>query len=65
MKIVTVRKDHHCSSRKNDGLLCGRIIKKGEKAKVLTRKRLRVDGSGTYFETDYYHQNCKVERFEA
>ena len=55
MKIVTVRKNHDCCNPE-----CGKPIKKGEKAKTVLMKYVRADSSGFYYETYYFHLNCKV-----
>ena len=60
VKVVTVRKDHSCSSVDAKGLLCPRPINKGEKAKVESLKFGRV--SGSYFQTSYYHMECPMRR---
>ena len=53
MKKVKVRKLHYCD-------FCDKPIKKGEIAKVTTRKVGRVSGMGSYFTTYYFHENCPI-----
>lgn len=60
VRIVTVRKDHHCDSIDDEGFQCPRTIKKGEKAKVESTKIGRVSGSGSYWTTSYYHLKCPM-----
>jgi len=62
VKVVTVRKDHDCSSVDNEGFQCSRPIKKGEKAKTESTKFGRVSGHGSYWITLYYHINCPMRR---
>ena len=53
MKVVKTRKTHDC-------FYCGKVIPKGSLAKVWLEKITRVDGSGTYFETNYFHETCPI-----
>jgi len=59
LKLVKTRKEHDCSSRKPNGLLCEKIIKKGEMAYRLTRQE-RIGYGNLHWETYYFHKDCKV-----
>jgi len=54
MKVVTVRKEHDCGS-------CDQPIRKGERAKTISRKYQRTSGSGSYWETYYFHTDCPIK----
>ena len=51
MKIVTTRTNHEC-------FFCGKEIPKGTSAKTYLQKIMRVDDSGYYYETHYFHLEC-------
>lgn len=53
-KIVTTRKEHNCES-------CDQPIKIGVKAKTISRKYQRSSGSGSYWETYYFHIDCPIK----
>lgn len=54
-RFVKVRIDHDC-----DNDTCHGVIRKGELAKVVSVKRMRVSGVGQYWESYYFHPKCEV-----
>jgi len=54
-KVVTCRKEHECGS-------CHLSIPKGTKAKLQSYKVGRVSGTGFYWQTDYFHLHCNMDK---